>query len=330
MLIAELQKNKESIMTKKITWVLAHEPYEVFHKAAGHFANEVRAETNGAVDIEVLDLPDYNVRAGTNLTTAGQDRQTIVDMVNNGTVDMATVYVNNLATINRDLYVWGMPFLTQDMDHAIAALDGDIGQSLLAGVATKSNVKPLAYTFSGGFRTMPGMEAIESIDDFANLRVRCGKNPVSVDMFNGLNATPVSIGTEDFASMMMSGELDAGEATYPRFFLLGFDRAAKYINHTEHNLFLTSIVTNQTLWNSFDARTQAIFAEAARHAAEMERAESLASISQVQTAAAKMGIPTVTMTSKERQRFIDATAGMYDKYNTWFSAGVLQGLKQVH
>jgi TRAP-type C4-dicarboxylate transport system substrate-binding protein len=95
-------------------------------------------------------------------------------------------------------------------------------------------------------------------------------------------------------------------------------------------LFLTSIVTNQTLWNSFDARTQAIFAEAARHAAEMERAESLASISQVQTAAAKMGIPTVTMTSKERQRFIDATAGMYDKYNTWFSAGVLQGLKQVH
>lgn len=317
-------------MTKKITWVLAHEPYEVFHKAAGHFANKVRAETNGAVDIEVLDLPDYNIRAGLNLTTAGQDRQTIVDMVDAGTVDMATVYVNNLASINRDLYVWGMPFLTQDMDHAIAALDGTAGQSLLAGVAANSNVKPLAYTFSGGFRTMPGIEAIESIEDFANLRVRCGKNPVSENMFKNLNADPIMLGTEDFANMMIKGHIDAGEATYPRFFLLGFDRAAKYINHTEHNLFLTSIVANKQLWNGFDARTQAIFAEAARHAAEMERAESLASIAQVQKSAGELGIPTVVMTAKERQRFIDATSGLYDKYRNWFSPGVLDSLHNTH
>lgn len=317
-------------MTKKITWVLGHAPYEVFHKAAAHFADEVRAETNGAVDIEVLDLPDYNARTGLSLTTKGDDRQVIVDMVNSGKIDMATVYLNNLTSINRDLYVWGMPFLTRDMDHAIAALDGEIGQSLLAGVAAKSNVKPLAYTFSGGFRLMPGTEAIESVEDFANLRVRTGTNPVSIDMFKGLSATPVSMANEDFAELMINGELDAGEATYPRFFLLGFDRAAKYINHTEHNLFLTSIVTNNTLWNSFDAKTQEIFKRAAQHAAELERGESLASIAEVQKSAAELGIQTVTMTAKERQRFIDATAGLYDKYNTWFSAGVLEGLRQVH
>ena len=30
-----------------LNWVLAHEPYHVFIKAAKSFADEVRAETNG-------------------------------------------------------------------------------------------------------------------------------------------------------------------------------------------------------------------------------------------------------------------------------------------
>lgn len=313
-----------------LTWVLAHEPYEVFHKAARHFAQEVAAETKGAITITVLDLPDYNKTSGTNLTTLPKDRRTVVNMVDSGQVDMATVYVNTLAEINHDLYAWGLPFLFQDADQAQRALDGTIGRSLLDGVASRSQVKPLVYTFSGGFRTMPSTVAIESIEDFEQLRVRCTNNPVSLDMFESLNATPVKIATEDFANALISGDVDSGEATYPRFFLLGYDRASKYINHTEHNLFLTSIVMNQTVWNSFDRETKEIFARAARSAALMERAESLASVAEVQKAAADLGIPTVTMTTKERNRFVKAVQPLYSKYETYFSSGVVSTLRNMH
>ena len=313
-----------------LTWVLAHEPYEVFHKAARHFAQEIAAETNGRITINVLDLPDYNVVSGTNLTTLPRDRRTVVDLVDNGHVDMATVYVNTLAEINRDLYAWGLPFLFQNAEQAQQALDGNIGRSLLDGVASRSQVQPLVYTFSGGFRTMPSNVAIESVEDFEQLRIRCTNNPVSADMFAGLHVTPVNIATEDFANALISGEIDSGEATYPRFFLLGYDRASKYINHTEHNLFLTSIVMNQVVWNSFDQETKEIFARAAKSAALMERAESLASVAEVQTAAAGLGIPTVTMTAKERARFIDAVQPLYSKYETYFSPGVVSALRSIN
>lgn len=317
-------------MTKKITWVLAHEPYQVFHKAAAHFAAEVLAETNGQYQITFLDLPDYNKQSGKNLKPTGEDRNEVIKLVDSGEIDMATVYVNNLAQINRDLYVWGMPYMLQDIDHATEALDGPVGQSLLDVVSQKTNVKPLVYTFSGGFRAMPSTHAIECIDDFVNAKLRCHQNPVAVDMFDSLDAIPVQMDTEDFADAMLRGDILGGEATYPRFFLLGYDRAAKYINHTEHNLFLTSIVTNNQLWSGLDARTKAIFVQAARSAATLERSESLAHVESVQQQAKALGIETVTMTSREKQRFINATKPLYDKYQTWFSPGLLQGLSQVH
>lgn len=314
-----------------LTWVLAHEPYEVFHKAAAGFAAEIKAETNGKINIQVLDLPDYNVVAGTKLTSrTPEDREAVITGVHSGAMDMATVYVNNLAKVNQDLYAWGLPYLFRDAEQAQLALDGEVGQALLAGVAARSNVKPLAYTFSGGFRTMPSTVPIETVKDFQDLKIRCTNNPVSKDMFSSLGATPVTIPTEDFSAALLSGEVESGEATYPRFFLLGYDRASKFINHTEHNLFLTSIVINQNIWNSFDQETQHIFARAARNAALQERAESLASVEQVQREAAALGIPTVKMSDSERAKLVNSFGGLYDKYETYFSSGVVSGLRGIH
>jgi len=314
----------------KLTWVLAHEPYEVFHKAARQFAQEVSTETNGHITIDVLDLPDYNAVAGTNLSSRVRgDRQHVIDSVNSGLMDMATVYINNLADINKDLHAWGLPYLFQDAEHAQRALDGKIGRAMLDGVAARSNVRPLEYTFSGGFRTMPSNIAIEKVSDFKHLKVRCTNNPVSIDLFSMLDAKPVNIPTEDFSNALLSGEVDSGEATYPRFFLLGYDKASKFINHTEHNLFLTSIVINQIVWNSFDQVTKDIFTCAARNAALQERAESLASVDQVQRDAAKLGIPTVKMNDTEKSKLVNAFGGLYDKYETIFSPGVVSGLRSV-
>ena len=125
---------------------------------------------------------------------------------------------------------------------------------------------------------------------------------------------------------MSTGLIEAGETSYPRFFLLGHDKSCKVINHTQHNLLLTSIVTNNQIWNNFDDKTKSIFARAAMNAAKMERADSIASIKQVQDRAASMNIPTVIMSSKEKQKFINATKTIYSKYETFFSPGLLSNL----
>jgi TRAP-type mannitol/chloroaromatic compound transport system substrate-binding protein len=44
---------------KTIRWVIAHEPIDLFLRAANRFSKQVKEQTNGAIDIEVLSLTDY-------------------------------------------------------------------------------------------------------------------------------------------------------------------------------------------------------------------------------------------------------------------------------
>lgn len=314
----------------KLKWVLAHEPFHLFYNAAKIFADMVESETNGRITIQVMDLFDYNKEKGLILTTEGkQDRKAVIDLVDKGDIDIATVYVNSLALINPDLYVWDMPYMIQDLEHAYKALDGSIGKGLLEGVAAKSNVKPLAYTFSGGFRLMPSTSPYENFKDFEETRIGISMSPVAHDTFTAVGATPRQVNVEQVRDAMMRNEIDSGETTYPRFFVLGHDKVAKYINHTEHCLFLTGLIMNQGLWNKLSEEDQKIFVAAGEVAAKVEREETLATVLPVQQQAAKLGIPTITMSSAEKQKFIDATKPMYSKYETWFSPGVLSGIMKL-
>jgi TRAP-type transport system periplasmic protein len=310
-----------------INWVLAHEPYHVFIKAADNFAREVEAETNGRYKINVIDLHQWNAAAQTNLTNQTTDREKIIGLVDAGTIDMATVYANTLGTIDQDMYALTMPFLFNDHETAQKTIDGPVGQHMLAKVAETSNVRGLVFTYSGGFRIVPSTQAIETLEDFYRMRIGCGNNPVAVDTFKAVGAETVPMFIEDLSSKLSTGEVDGGETTYTRFFVLGQDQHTKCINDNEHSLFLTSLVINKQLWNSLGTDVQSIFAAAALRAAKIEREDSLADNLVIQKRASELGIPTISMSRKERARFESATKDLYSKYTTYFSSGLLDQLQ---
>jgi TRAP-type C4-dicarboxylate transport system substrate-binding protein len=154
-------------------------------------------------------------------------------------------------------------------------------------------------------------------------------SPVAHDTFTAVGALPRQVNVEKVRDGMMANEIDSGETTYTRFFVLGHDKVAKFINHTEHCLFLTGLIMNQKMWHELSDDDKKIFMYAAQEAAKLEREETLSVVQPVQEQAAKLGIPTITMTSAEKQKFIDATKPMYSKYETWFSPGVLSGIMKL-
>jgi TRAP-type C4-dicarboxylate transport system substrate-binding protein len=309
-----------------LNWVLAHEPYHVFIKAAQNFAREVAEETNGQYQINVIDLTEWNKQAQDNLTTLTTDRERIINLVDNGSIDLATVYANTLGTIDQDMYALSMPFLFREHEQAQKVIDGAVGQHMLAKVAEQSNIRGLVFTYSGGFRIVPSRHAIEKLEDFYRMNIGCGNNPVSMGTFQSVGANPVPMFIEDLAKGLQEQKVDGGETTYTRYFILGHDQETSYINDNEHSLFLTSLIINKQLWNSLGEKVQGVFARAALAAAKIEREESLADNVVVQTQAAKQGIPTVSMSATELARFEDAIKGMYTNLNTYFSGGLLDQL----
>lgn len=309
-----------------LNWVLAHEPYHVFIEAAKSFAEEVYAETNGQYSINVIDLTEWNAIAQQNLSVHTTDREKIIGLVDTGVIDMATVYASTLGKIDRDMYALTMPFLFNSDEQARGVIDGAVGQHLLAKVSDNSNIRGLAFTYSGGFRIVPSNKSIESISDFASMNIGCGNNPVAVETFKAVGSNPVPMFIEDLEASLENGKVDGGETTYTRFFVLGHDKQTTHINDNEHSLFLTSLIINQQTWLALGERVQGIFARAAMRAAQIERDHSLADNVLIQKRAADQGIPTVRMTSAEKAKFVSATQGLYTKFNTYFSSGLLDQL----
>jgi tripartite ATP-independent transporter DctP family solute receptor len=312
-------------MTRKITWVLAHEPYNLFLRAAEHFSRTVAEKTNGAIEIEVLSSTDWEQKYNNGVAV---DRYKMLDMVNQGTIEISQMYTTTLGQLDRDMFVLDMPFIFSDHDHAARVLDGAVGQQLFNSLESKTNVKGLAYTYSGGFRVIPGNEVISSLEQFKGMKVRVANCPVAEDTFRAVGADPVVIAIEKLADALETKQVDMGESTYPRIYNMRQNEVATVINHTEHSLFLTSIIINKGVWNSLDSATQQIFADAALAAAQIERNESLDDVVAVQTQARQDGIQVSYLSATERAKFKLATEVVYDQYQDYFTAGLVEQIKK--
>jgi TRAP-type C4-dicarboxylate transport system substrate-binding protein len=312
-------------MTTKLTWVLAHEPYDLFLRAAEKFSQEVNQKTNGAFEIEILGIQEYAEKH--NNGVAVDNRTGLLDLLENGSIQLSQMYTTTLGQRSQDMFVLDLPFLFEGHDHAARVLDGEIGQQLFDTLSKESKIQGLAFTYSGGFRIVPSAEPIGKLEDLAGMRVRVPASPVAHDTFEAIGAIPVEMPIEALSQGLAEKLVDAGESTYPRIYSMNQAQHSKSIAHTEHSLFLTSLIMNKDLWDSFDTETQQIFNQAALSAAQVERQESIQDIAKTQARAESDGITVTRLSDSDTAKFKAATADLHDKYDDIFTKGLIGRIK---
>jgi len=310
---------------KTVRWVLAHEPIELFLRAARHFKAELERTAPDQIDFDILTLSEYSEKYNNGKPVTKHD---LLDLMEAGEIEMSQMYTSTLGRKHsRDMWALDMPFLFRDHDHAKKVLEGDIGQGLLNDLSDKTNVKGLAFTYSGGFRMIPANVALRKIEDFQGVPLRCNKSPIATETLLAVGAEPVEIELEEINEGVQSGIVVGGESTYPRFYGLEQNKHMSFINDAEHSLFLTSIIINKDFWNSLDADLQAKVQDASFNAARQERVWSVEDIDIVKNRAANDTIEVVTMATEERNRWKEATAHLYGKFEDMFKPGLLDAIK---
>jgi TRAP-type C4-dicarboxylate transport system substrate-binding protein len=308
-------------MSKKhVKWVLAHEPIELFIRAAKVFASEVNNRAPEALEIEVMTMSEYAEKYNNGVVVGKHE---LVDLLDSGAIQMSQTYTITLGKINKDFFALDLPFLFKDHDHASRVFEGDVGAELLDSLEQSKKIKGLAFTYSGGFRIIPGNETVAKIEDLRGMKMRTSFSPVAIETFKTLGADVVPMELEELSENLGSANVTVGESTYPRVYALGHDKVSKVINHTEHSLFLTSILVGTDFWNTLSPELQAIVSESAKVAARHERTLSIEDIALVQARAEADGIEVVKMSEAEKARFAQATEVVYEKFADYFSAGLV-------
>tara|TARA_B100000925_G_scaffold258798_1_gene213949 strand:- start:700 stop:1644 length:945 start_codon:yes stop_codon:yes gene_type:complete len=312
---------------KTIRWVLAHEPIELFLRAAKRFKASMEACAPGELNVEILTLSEYSDKYKGGATITKHD---LLQLMEDGEVEMSQMYTSTLGRKHhRDMWALDMPFLFRDHDHAKNVLEGEVGQSLLDGLNKDSNVQGLAFTYSGGFRMIPANTELHTIEDFEGVRLRCNKSPIAQETLKAVGAIPVPIELEQINEGVQDGEIVGGESTYPRFFGLKQNECMDTINDAEHSLFLTSIIVASDFWETLDEELKGKIEAASFDAARAERVWSVEDIDVVKSQCKEEDITVVTMSDAERGRFKDATAYLYDQFSDMFSDGLIDSIKNT-
>lgn len=312
-------------MSKKhVKWVLAHEPIELFIRAAKVFAEEVNTKAPGQLEIEVMTMSEYGDKYNNGVAP---NKHSLVDLLDSGAIQMSQTYTITLGKINKDFFALDLPFLFQDHAHASRVFEGEVGASLLDSLQESKKVKGLAFTYSGGFRIIPGNEPVSKIEDLRDVKIRTSYSPVAIETFKTLGADVVPMELEELSDNLGSATVQVGESTYPRVYALGHDKVSKVINHTEHSLFLTSILIGTDFWNTLSPELQAIVSEAAKTAARHERELSIEDVQLVQERAEADGIEVIKMSKEEQARFAKATEVVYSKFENYFTPGLVAKIK---
>jgi len=309
---------------KHIKWVLAHEPIELFLRAAEVFVADVNDRAPGKFNIEVMTMSEYSTKYNNGIEVSKHD---LVDLMDQGKIQMSQTYTITLGKINKDFFALDLPFLFTDHEHASRVFEGAVGEQLLNSLEESKRVKGLAFTYSGGFRIIPGNETVACIEDLRGMKVRTSHSPVAIDTFKAVGADVVPMELEELTTGLAQADVTVGESTYPRVYALGQDRVSKVVNHTEHSLFLTSILVGTDFWSTLTEEEQSIVSLATKTAARAERTLSIADIATTQQRCEKDGITVVKMSKTEQGRFAEATQVVYDKYQYYFTAGLVSSIK---
>jgi TRAP-type C4-dicarboxylate transport system substrate-binding protein len=313
----------------KLRWVLAHIPYDLFLRSANIFAQKVQEKSKGQLEIEILGADEYIEKY-----MSGQQVDTVegvqfASLVDQGVVEMSQMYNTTLGHYNDELNVLELPYLFRDHDHASKVLDGEIGLGMLKNLAEKSNIRGLAFTYSGGFRMIVGTEPL-SVETLKGQRIRTSSSRAALKTFEEVGANPVNVPIYKFTQAMKDGTVDIGENTWARYFRTNVDSVGRSVTDSKHSLFLTAIIINKQVWEGLSAEMQQCMQEAAIEAAVSERAESLEDAAQAIARCHAEGITITEWDDSEVAKYKELTQPVYDYFETQLPSGLIDSIKNVH
>lgn len=317
---------------RKIRWLIAHQPQELFVRTAKAFSEELNKICADELEVEILTYPEYSEKYHPidKLELLNEKDVDITEAIQafwqalfDSEIEMSQIQVGQVGELHTDFKAIDLPFIFDDHDHVKEVLEGRIGQQMCATLGQKSPVTGLAFTYSGGYRVIGSNEPITTVQQLEGLRIVV-QDPLT------LGTTIESMGGQAIAippnlwnkyDALGNDEADAIETTYLRF-------NGKHILKTNHSMFMTTIVISNKFWNTLTEKQQQAFRDAAQIAARREREWSVEDAEAFERNAVANGV-TITEISEEDQASLKKKSQLtYFKTKGHFSPGLVADIRR--
>jgi tripartite ATP-independent transporter DctP family solute receptor len=167
-------------------------------EASTKFAELVAEKTDGRVSIVVGESAQF-----------GDDVEALTNM-RLGTIAFSANSQGATSGVVPEFAVVGLPFLFKDLPQAWAVLDGPVGDELAEAAEAKGLV--LLALWDNGIRHVSNnVRPIETPEDLAGIKLRTPPDPITVDIFEALGASPTPLPFSELYIALQQGVVDGQE-----------------------------------------------------------------------------------------------------------------------
>jgi len=286
-------------------------PLEQVIRPAEAFAELIKKETNGSINVEVLTTQSYEAKYGKKLKSTSD----VLEALKNDEIQMTQVEVYELGAMDSNFYVFDMPWMFKSHDHASRVLDGQIGRAMNKRLEKDYNIKGLGYTYSGGYRSIGGFRSIPTLEDLASMKLLINGNPVTKDYMDEL-------GIETIRDKHAE-DIDARDTTYIRF------KEATNFLKTNHSLFLTDVLTNSTFWSTLTESEQEAFDKVTQEVARLERGWTTEDAANFEKNAKDNGCDIVELSAEDKATMQSKAEAVYKTWESKYMPGLVKGIQKL-
>jgi tripartite ATP-independent transporter DctP family solute receptor len=289
---------------QKITLRLAteHPDTSPNSKSFKYFAEELAKASGGRIEVQLF----FGGQLGTHMQ--------ITEQTKIGSLDMSHQNAVHLAGWLPEFSVFGMPFLFRDRAHFLAVLDGEVGKELFNRLE-KVGFKGLYWLDGGSRSTYTKARPIYTPADFKGLKIRVQNDPVQIDAFKALGASPTATAFSEVYSALQTGVIDGAENSPTSVRNMGHFEVSKFYSLTEHMWLPDQLLMNLNTFNKLSADLQKAVMETAKKAEQFQRKAWLeaeeADLKFIESKGMKIN-------KVDLRPFAEAAKPVYDKYGAKF------------
>jgi tripartite ATP-independent transporter DctP family solute receptor len=235
-------------------------PTTVAAIAAG---KQIEAATQGRIKLQVF--PNSELGNDTNMLSE----------LRSGAMHMMGIGDNILATLVPSAAIDNVGFAFKNSQQAWDIIDGDVGDLVRADIE-KAGLHPMHRIWDEGFRQVTSStKQIKTPQDLQGFKIRVPPSPISVDLFRGLGAAPVTLNIAELYTALQTHVVDGQENPLGNIYTQKFFQVQKYCSMTNHMWVGYWILVNGAFWQTLAPADQKIVGDAFDAQALVQREANL-------------------------------------------------------
>jgi len=239
----------------------------------------------------------------------GEESQTI-EQTRVGAIDLNRINVAAIGDQAPVLNTLALPFLFRSIGHLYQAIDGPIGDDILAALEPNGFIG-LTFYDSGARSVYTRSQPVRTLADLKGLRLRVQQSDLIIRMVKALGAEPVALPYGQVLTALSANLVDGAENNWPSFVTTDHYKVARYYTTTEHTMGPEVLVMSLRAWRELSEEDRGIFRAAARESSQFMRKTWLKWEEDSRRQATEGGVTIID--NINRKPFEDATAALRDE-----------------